>query len=132
MVRNGVAVTLNVGDAVYQGDVVQTGTAARRSASSSATAPTFNLTANARMVLTSSSTIRRREQFLADQPRPGLDQVHRRRGGEDRRHEGRTPVATMGIRGTAVQVDIDVNNGPTKMSVLVEPGGRVGSFNTSR
>ena len=40
-----------------------------------------------------------------------------------------TPVATMGIRGTAVQVDIDVNNGQTKMSVLVEPNGVTGSFN---
>ena len=40
-----------------------------------------------------------------------------------------TPTATMGIRGTAVQVDIDVNNGQTKMSVLVEPNGVTGSFN---
>src|SRR5262249_38526887 len=40
-----------------------------------------------------------------------------------------TPGGTMGIRGTAVQVDIDVNNGTTKLSVLVEPGGYVGTFN---
>ncbi len=40
-----------------------------------------------------------------------------------------TPVATMGIRGTAVQVDINLNDGTTKMSVLVEPNGVVGSFN---
>ena len=40
-----------------------------------------------------------------------------------------TPVATMGIRGTAVQVDINLSDGTTKMSVLVEPNGVVGSFN---
>ena len=49
-VRNGVAVALNVGDAVYKNDVIQTG-------GNSAVgvifgdASTFNLTANARMVL---------------------------------------------------------------------------------
>ncbi len=34
----------------------------------------------------------------------------------------------MGIRGTAVLVEIGADNGPTKFSVLVEPGGRTGSF----
>ena len=38
-VRNGVAVTLNVGDAILKGDVVQTGGGTRRSASPSTTAP---------------------------------------------------------------------------------------------
>ncbi|MBZ0139866.1 MAG: peptidoglycan DD-metalloendopeptidase family protein, partial [Pseudorhodoplanes sp.] len=40
-----------------------------------------------------------------------------------------TPVATMGIRGTAVLVEINANNGQTKFSVMVEPNGTVGSFN---
>jgi len=39
-----------------------------------------------------------------------------------------TPVATMGIRGTAVLVEIAADNGPTKFSVLVEPGRVTGSF----
>ena len=38
-----------------------------------------------------------------------------------------TPVATMGIRGTAVLVEIDANNGQTKFSVMVEPNGQTGS-----
>jgi VCBS repeat-containing protein len=40
-----------------------------------------------------------------------------------------TPVATMGIRGTAVLVEISANDGQTKFSVLVEPDGTTGSFN---
>src|SRR6202040_4214127 len=39
-----------------------------------------------------------------------------------------TPVATMGIRGTAVLVEIAADNGPTKFSVLVEPGHVTGQF----
>ena len=38
-----------------------------------------------------------------------------------------TPVATMGIRGTAVVVEMTANNGPVKFSVVVEPGGHSGS-----
>ncbi len=40
-----------------------------------------------------------------------------------------TPVATMGIRGTAVLVEISANDGQTKFSVMVEPNGTTGSFN---
>ena len=120
--RNGVAVTLNVGDAVYKGDVIQTG-------GNSAVGvifgdgTTFNLTANARMVL---------NEFVYN-PAPGSANsalINLVQGSitfiaGEVAHTGDmkvgTPVATMGIRGTAVQVDIDVNNGQTKMSVLVEP-----------
>ena len=128
-VRNGVSVTLNVGDAVYKGDVVQTaGNSAVGVVFTDGT--TFNLTSNARMVLnefvynpggTSNNALINLVQgsitFLAGEvARTGDMNVG-------------TPVATMGIRGTAVQVDIDVNNGQVKMSVLIEQGGRVGSFN---
>jgi VCBS repeat-containing protein len=40
-----------------------------------------------------------------------------------------TPVATMGIRGTAVLVEISASDGQTKFSVMVEPDGTTGSFN---
>jgi len=40
-----------------------------------------------------------------------------------------TPVATMGIRGTAVLVEISANDGQTKFSVMVEPDGTTGAFN---
>ena len=32
-----------------------------------------------------------------------------------------TPVATMGIRGTYVKVDIEANNGPTKFQCCANP-----------
>nr|WP_279306586.1 Ig-like domain-containing protein [Microvirga solisilvae] len=39
-----------------------------------------------------------------------------------------TPVATMAIRGTAVQTEIVAISGTTKFSLLTEPDGRVGSI----
>ncbi|WP_375459401.1 tandem-95 repeat protein [uncultured Enterovirga sp.] len=39
-----------------------------------------------------------------------------------------TPVATMGIRGTAVSVDISADNGTTRFFIVREPDGRVGSY----
>jgi hypothetical protein len=129
-VRNGVAITLNVGDAVLKGDVVQTqGDSAVGIIFGDGT--TFNLGANARMVL---------NDFVYN-PAPGSANsalINLVQGsitfiaGEVAKHGDMkvgTPVATMGIRGTAVQVDIDVNNGTTKMQVLIEPGGHVGEFN---
>ena len=112
-VRNGVAVSLNVGDAVYQNDVVQTGSSASAVGVIFGDGTTFNLTANARMVL---------NEFVYN-PAPGSVNsalINLVQGsitfiaGEVARTGDMkvgTPVATMGIRGTAVQVDIDVNNG---------------------
>ena len=101
--RNGVAIALNVGDAVYKGDVVQT-------AGNSAIAvifgdgTTFNLTANARMVL---------NEFVYN-PAPGSANsalINLVQGsitfvaGEVAKTGDMkigTPTATLGIRGTAV------------------------------
>ena len=129
VVRNGVTVSLNVGDTVRKGDVVQT------SGSSSvaivfADGTTFSLNANGRMVLdefvyaaggTGNSAVLNLVQgtfsFVAGQvAKTG-----------DMRVE--TPVATMGIRGTAVLVEISANDGQTRFSVMVEPDGTTGSFN---
>src|SRR5882724_5741108 len=127
-VRNGVAVALNAGDAVYKGDVVQTAGGNSAVGVIFGDGSTFNLSANARMVL---------NEFVYN-PAPGSvnsSLINLVQGsitfiaGEVAKTgdmKVSTPVATMGIRGTAVQVDIDVNNGQTKLSVLVEPGGRVG------
>lgn len=133
-IRNGVSVTLNVGDQVQKGDVVQAG------ADSSLTmtfidGTVFGLSANARMVLnemvydpngSSNSSLLSLVQgtitFVA---------------GETAKHGNMrvdTPVATMGIRGTAVLVEIGFevpgqgSAPPVKFQVLVEPGGRVGSY----
>lgn len=133
-IRNGVSVMLNVGDQVQKGDVVQAG------ADSSLTmtfvdGTVFGLSANARMVLnemiydpngSSNSSLLSLVQgtitFVA---------------GETAKHGNMrvdTPVATMGIRGTAVLVEIGFevpgqgSAPPVKFQVLVEPGGRVGSY----
>lgn len=128
-IRNGVAVELHVGDAVQKGDVIQTGS----NSSVSMTfvdGSAFGMTSNARMVLNEMiydpngssnssliSLVQGTVTFVAGQTaKNGNMRVE-------------TPVATMGIRGTAVLVEIDANNGPTKFSVLVEPDGHTGSYN---
>jgi VCBS repeat-containing protein len=128
-IRNGVSIELHIGDAVQKGDVVQTG-------SDSSIGMTFvdgsafGMTSNARMVLnemiydpngSSNSSLISLVQgtitFVAGQTaKNGNMRVE-------------TPVATMGIRGTAVLVEIAADNGPTKFSVLVEPDGHTGSYN---
>ncbi|MBB5050075.1 VCBS repeat-containing protein [Afipia massiliensis] len=129
VIRNGVSVELQIGAAVQKGDVIQTG-------SNSSIGMTFvdgsafGMTSNARMVLnemifdpngSSNSSLMSLVQgtvtFVAGQTaKNGNMRVE-------------TPVATMGIRGTAVLVEIAANDGPTKFSVLVEPDGTTGSFN---
>jgi VCBS repeat-containing protein len=128
-IRNGVSIELHIGDAVQKGDVIQTG-------SDSSIGMTFvdgsafGMTSNARMVLnemiydpngSSNSSLMSLVQgtitFVAGQTaKNGNMRVE-------------TPVATMGIRGTAVLVEIGANDGPTKFSVLVEPDGHTGSYN---
>ena len=128
-IRNGVSIELHIGDAVQKGDVIQTG-------SDSSIGMTFidgsafGMTSNARMVLnemiydpngSSNSSLMSLVQgtitFVAGQTaKNGNMRVD-------------TPVATMGIRGTAVLVEIGADNGPTKFSVLVEPDGHTGSYN---
>ncbi|MGE3149353.1 MAG: VCBS domain-containing protein, partial [Pseudorhodoplanes sp.] len=129
VIRNGVAITLNVGDAVLKGDVAQTG-------ANSALGivlidgTTFSLTANARMVMNefvyseggaNNSALINLVQgsitFIAGQVAKSGDM------------KVETPVVTMGIRGTYVHAEIDVNLGTSKLSVLVEPSGVTGSFN---
>jgi VCBS repeat-containing protein len=129
VVRNGVSVELHIGDAVQKGDVVQTGsdsTIGLTFIDGSA----FAMTSNARMVLnemiydpngSSNSSLISLVQgtitFVAGQTaKNGNMRVD-------------TPVATMGIRGTAVLVEIGAEDGPTKFSVLVEPDGHTGSYN---
>lgn len=129
VIRNGVSTELHIGDAIQKGDVIQTG-------SDSSIGMTFvdgsafGMTSNARMVMnemiydpngSSNSSLISLVQgtitFVAGQTaKNGNMRVE-------------TPVATMGIRGTAVLVEIGANDGPTKFSVLVEPDGHTGSYN---
>jgi FecR protein len=128
VLRNGVAVVLNVGDNVFKGDVVQSGTDSALGITF-IDGTVFSLSSNARMVLNDMvydpggasnasllSLVQGTISFVA---------------GETAKHGNMkvdTPVATMGIRGTAVLVEISADNGPTKFSVLVEPGDVTGSF----
>ena len=131
-IRNGVSIILNNGDNVEKGDVVASG-------SDSTVGITFidgtvfGLSSNARMVLNEMvydpngsnnssllSLVAGTITFVA---------------GETAKHGDMkvdTPVATMGIRGTAVLVEIDFSvPGATpdaKFQVLVEPDGTTGSY----
>ena len=128
VIRNGVTVELNVGDAVQKGDVVQTGsdsTIAMTLIDGSA----FGMTSNARMVLNELvydpngslnsafiSLVQGTITFVAGQTaKNGNMRVE-------------TPVATMGIRGTAVHVKIISETGNVEASLGVEPDGHVGGL----
>ena len=127
VVRNGVTITLNNGDAVYQTDVVQTG--------SNSTlglvlvdGTTFNLTANARLMLndltydatsTSNSSlftlVEGAVSFVAGQvAKTGDMKVD-------------TPTAVIGIRGTAVILNIDSTDGKVSISVVDQQDGQIHS-----
>ncbi len=120
MVRNGVAVELNVGDLVFQGDVVQTlSNSALAIAFSDGSA--FTLNENARMALnefvydpnsTSNSALINLVQgtvsFVAAQvAKTGNMRVD-------------TPTATLGIRGTFVTVSVSSTDGHTVASLGLE------------
>ncbi|MGQ0681404.1 FG-GAP-like repeat-containing protein [Bradyrhizobium sp.] len=134
VIRNGVSIILNNGDNVHQGDVVQSG-------SNSTVGITFidgsvfGLASNARMVLNEMvydpngsgnssflSLVQGTISFVA-----GATAKH-----GDMKVD--TPVATMGIRGTAVLVEIDFEvtvpgtAPPARFQVLVEPDGTTGSY----
>jgi VCBS repeat-containing protein len=140
-VRNGVSIILNNGDNVEKGDVVQSGSDSRLGITF-IDGTVFGLSSNARMVLNEMvydpngsnnssllSLVAGTITFVA---------------GETAKHGDMkvdTPVATMGIRGTAVLVEIDFQiplsnvtpqvapSAPTaKFQVLVEPDGTSGSY----
>ena len=134
IVRNGVSIILNNGDNVEKGDVVQSGSNSTLGITF-IDGTVFGLSSNARMVLNEMvydpngsnnssliSLVAGTISFVA---------------GETAKHGDMkvdTPVATMGIRGTAVLVEIDFNVPGTggapdaKFQVLVEPDGTTGSY----
>ena len=117
---NGVTETLNVGDAVFQGDVVLTGPGSKLGISF-VDGTVFSLSANARMVLNSLvydpdgsnnsmlfSLVEGTFVFVAGQIAPTGDM------------KIQTPVATMGIRGTTPTVEIvaGVTHGGVNFSLI--------------
>jgi fibronectin-binding autotransporter adhesin len=133
-IRNGVSIILNNGDNVEKGDVVQSGSGSTVGITF-IDGTVFGLSSNARMVLNEMvydpngsnnssllSLVAGTISFVA---------------GETAKHGDMkvdTPVATMGIRGTAVLVEIDFDiagQGGTpaaKFQVLVEPDGTTGRY----
>jgi len=133
-VRNGVSIILHQGDNVEKGDVVQSGSDSTLGVTF-IDGTVFGLSSNARMVLNEMvydpngssnssliSLVAGTISFVA---------------GETAKHGDMkidTPVATMGIRGTAVLVEIDFtvpqgsNLPDAKFQVLVEPDGTTGSY----
>ncbi len=128
VLRNGVSVTLQTGDTVAKGDVVQTGS------SSSLTikfndGTVFSLSASARMVLNdmvyAADSSSNSALFTLVQGLIGFVAGRIAKTGDLKVD---TPVATMAIRGTAVQAEIAAFSGATRFSLLTEPDGTVGSF----
>jgi fibronectin-binding autotransporter adhesin len=132
-IRNGVSIILNNGDNVEKGDVVLSGSNSTLGITF-IDGTVFGLSSNARMVLNEMvydpngsnnssllSLVAGTITFVA---------------GETAKHGDMkidTPVATMGIRGTAVLVEIDFSvpgqGAPdAKFQVLVEPDGSTGSY----
>ena len=134
IVRNGVTIDVNNGDTVYQSDVVQTGSGSTLGLVLIDGA-TFNLTANARMMLndltydgTSTSLltlvtasasntslftlVQGAASFVAGQVAKTGDM------------KVATPVAVIGIRGTAVILDISSTDGKVSVSVVNQQDGQ--------
>ena len=127
IVRNGVTVELNNGDNVYQNDVVQTGSGSTLGlVLIDGTA--FNLSANARLMLndltfdrnsTSNtsfiSLVQGAADFVAGQVAKTGDM------------KVATPIAVIGIRGTAVKLGISAADGKVDVSVIDQRDGQVHS-----
>ena len=131
-IRNGVSIILNNGDNVHKGDVVQAGSDSTLGITF-IDGTVFGLSSNARMVLNEMvydpsgsnnssllSLVQGTISFVAGATaKNGNMKID-------------TPVATMGIRGTAVLVEIDFEvpgqgGAPAaKFQVLVEPNGTTG------
>src|SRR5882724_2984529 len=134
VVRNGVTIDVNNGDTVYQNDVVQTGSGSTLGLVLIDGA-TFNLPANARMMLndltydgTSTSLltlvaasasntslftlVQGAASFVAGQVAKTGDM------------KVATPVAVIGIRGTAVILDISSTDGKVSISVVNQQDGQ--------
>ena len=143
-VRNGVSITLNMGDNCNKGDVVQCGSDGTLGITF-IDGTVFGLSSNARMVLnemvydpngSSNSSLLSLVQgtitFVAGETAKNGDM------------KVDTPVATVGIRGTAVLIEIGFEvpcptdpsdptylscvAPPVKFSVLREPDGHIGSY----
>ena len=132
IVRNGVTIDVQVGDAVYQSDVLQTGSSSTVGLVL-ADGTAFNLSANARLMLndltfdassTSNSSfitlVQGAASFVAGQVAKTGDM------------KVATPAAVIGVRGTAVKLEIDANDGKVDISVIDQQDGQVHAVDVFR
>ncbi|MEH2624091.1 VCBS repeat-containing protein [Bradyrhizobium sp. AZCC 1719] len=133
-IRNGVSIILNQGETVHKGDVVQSGSDSTLGITF-IDGTVFGLASNARMVLNEmvydpNGSDNRSLLSLVQGTISFVAGATAKKG--DMKVD--TPVATMGIRGTAVLVEIDFEvpgqggAPPAKFQVLVEPDGTTGSY----
>ena len=133
-IRNGVSIILNQGDTVNKGDVVQSGSDSTLGITF-IDGTVFGLASNAKMVLNEmvydpNSSDNKSLLSLVQGTISFVAGATAKKG--DMKVD--TPVATMGIRGTAVLVEIDFEvpgqggAPPAKFQVLVEPDGTTGSY----
>lgn len=128
VLRNGVPVELHLGDPVAKGDVVQTADGSSLTIKLN-DGTVFGLSSSARMVLNdmvySADSQSNSAFFTLVQGVIGFVAGRVAKTGDLKVD---TPVATMAIRGTAVHTEIAALSGVTKISLLTEPDGSVGSF----
>ncbi|WP_439374501.1 FecR family protein [Bradyrhizobium sp. DASA03120] len=134
IVRNVVTIVANVGDAVYQNDVVQTGSDSTLGLVLD-DGSTFNLSATARFMVneltydansTSNSSLITLVQGAASFVTGQVSKTGDMRVA--------TPSATIGIRGTAVILDVSATDGKISVSVIDQRDGLVHAiqvFNTT-
>jgi VCBS repeat-containing protein len=127
-IRSGQNINLHPGDLVYKGDAVQTG-ADSSLALTFLDGTAFSLAADARMVL---NDMTYEPKSLSNSSLLTLVQGSIGFVAGDVAHSGDmkvdTPVATMGIRGTAVKSRVNSDQGKGEFSLLREPDGHVGSI----
>ncbi len=124
--RNGVQVELHLGDPIYRGDVLETASGAALTVRFS-DGTVFGLSTSARIVVNdmfyaSGGTGANNAFFSILKGAVGLVAGRAAKTGD---FSVDTPVGTMGIRGTAVKIDVAAD-GTTKFSVMREPNGAVG------
>src|SRR6267142_1290950 len=137
IVRNGVTIDANNGDTVYQSDVVQTGSGSTLGLVL-IDGTTFNLTANARMMLndltydgTSTSLLTLVTLVTASASNTSLFTLVQGAASFVAGQVAKTgdmkvatPVAVIGIRGTAVILDISSTDGKVSISVADQQDGQ--------
>jgi FecR protein/RTX calcium-binding nonapeptide repeat (4 copies) len=115
IMRNGVVVTVHSGDAVLKGDVLQTGSGSMAVTLNDGT--TVNLTANSRMAVNDFlfDPNGHANHEVLDLVQGSLSFISGKIAHDGGHMEIDTPVATMGIRGTAG--DLDLSDGTLKITI---------------